>query len=607
MPAASPGGRHPGPAVLGPVGRLALGAGAVVLLWHLAVVVGGALSGARSRPTLEESVQAVLRSPTNPLSGYPGGGLAPGWLVWSLFLVELAGVVAAVWWWMARAMRGSRREGMATRRQLAPFLGEAAARRLARQTCPTLTAQERKKAPIERVAVPLGRVEGSRDRLYASHEDSFAVIGAPRSYKTSAILMDAIRTAPGPVVAASTKGELLAVTYLARSRVGQVHVFDPADVVGWPARLRWSPVTGCEDPEVAMSRAEGVAAAIPKDQNTTNSQFFEDQARDVLRCLLHAAALTGATLREVIGWAHRLDSPTLPAREILRTHPGAAVGWSIELESLTSGDLDGPVDSTKKTLARLLAAFASPKVLESCSPAEGEAFDIERFVRSRDTIYVMSGEGSTVAPLVTAFVSEVVRVARRESQRGVIRADSAERTIVRRLDPALRCVIDEVANVCPLPGLPELMSESGGRGITVWIGSHGLGQARKRWTADGAQEVFGSATAKLVMGGTSEADFLENMSRLAGEIEVMTTSTTMTRSGESSSTAGYRDRRIIRLHEIRELPPATALVMYRQAPPVVATFQPYWESPWAAEAAESEAEVARIINSDGGPARRPKR
>lgn len=596
MPAASPRGWNPGPAVLGPMGRLAVGAGAVLLLWHLAVMAGGAVSGA-VQPTLQDSLHAVLRSPTNPLAGYATDGLASGWLVWPLFVVELAAVVAAAWWWMGRRGRSSR-EGMGTRRQLAPYLGEAAARRLAKQTCPTLTERELKTAPIERVAVPLGQVEGTRDLLYASHEDSFAVIGAPRSFKTAAILMNAIRTAPGAAVAASTKGELLAVTYLARSRLGRVHVFDPTNVVGWPARLRWSPVAGCEDPEAAMARAEAFAAAIPKDQDTRNSQFFEDQARDVLRCLLHAAALTGATMREVVAWAHRVDSPTLSAREILRTHPEATPGWAVELESLTSGGLDGPVDSTKKTLSRLLAAFAIPRVLESCSPPEREAFDMEGFVLSKDTVYVMSGDGSTVAPLVTAFVSEIMRVARRMSQRLVTRPDPARPTVARRLDPALRCVIDEVANVCPLPGLPGLMSDAGGRGVTVFIGSQGMGQARKRWTADGAQEVFGSATAKLVMGGTSEPDFLEDMSRLAGEIEVATTSTTTTRSGESSSTAGTRDRRIIRLHEIRQLEPATALLMYRQAPPVVAAFEPYWESSWAAEAAASEAEVVRII-SDG--------
>jgi len=580
MPPASPGGAR----ASGPLWMLLGVASVVVVLWHLAVLVAVLLTGAPDRPTVQESLAAILESPFNPLAGYDLSGLPSSWLVWPLFTTSVTVLVGALWWWRVRRGQRSRRHGMATRRELEPFLGERAARLLGAQTRPRMTGRGR--APIEEVALPLGVAEGAGLLLFGSHEDSIAVVGGPRSFKTATVIVDSVRTGPGPVVAVSTKGELLSTTYVPRRRRGRVYVFDPTDVSRWPTGLRWSPVDGCDDPEVAMARAEAFVAAIPRSDNTKNADFFEDQARDVLRCLLHAAALVGLTMREVIEWCFRVDSPTLPPREILRTHPRAAPMYALALETLTSGDArEGPLDSTKKTLARLVAPFASPRLLEACCPSRGEGFDIEAFLETRDSVYVMAGDGATVAPLVTAFVHEVIRAARRRSQH----------LTPARLDPPLRIVIDEVAGVCPLPELPNLMSDSGGRGITVVIGSQGLGQARKRWGPDGADEVFGSATAKVIMGGASEPDFLEKMSLLADEVEVPSWSTTVSADGARSQTQGMHSRRAIRPGEIRKLAPGTALLLYRQAPPVIAVFRPYWEADWASDAVASQERVAAVV------------
>ncbi|MEV6349588.1 TraM recognition domain-containing protein [Actinoplanes sp. NPDC051851] len=562
-------------------------AACVVVLWHLAVTVAGWLSSAPARPRLQESLAAILRSPFNPLAGYGGSGLPPAWLVWLLFVAGMTLTVSAVWWWMLRRKRRPRREGIATAKQLAPFLGEQAARKLARQTRPRMEGRDR--APIAEVAMPMGRESETGQPLFASHEDSVAVVAGPRSFKTSAVLVDAVRSAPGPCIAVSTKADLLEPTYLARKRKGRVWVFDPTDIIGWPTGLRWSPIAGCEDPDAAVHRAEGFIAAMPKDANTRNADFFDKQAQIVVRCFLHAAALSSSSWEQVVEWSHRIDSPTLPPKTVLRSHPGAAPLYALQLETATSGNImDGPVDSTAKTLAGMMAPFASPRLLSVLSPEPGEGFDVPAFLNSSDTIYIMTGDGESSAPLVTAFVNEIIRVARRTSQR----------LVPPRLDPPLRVVIDEVGQ-CPLPNLPPLMSDSGGRGVTVLIGSQGLGQARRRWGEDGANEVFSSATAKLIMGGTSENDFLERMSQLADEVDVESESTTLSHEGGQSVTTGYRTRRVIRPAEIRQLPPAHALLLYRQAPATIARFAPWWEAEWADDARASQREVAAIIAGAG--------
>ncbi len=559
-------------------------ASSLAVLWHLAFRAAGLLSSAPARPNLQQSLTAIMRSPLNPLAGYKSPGLPPTWLVWALFFVELALMGWAGWWWKGRPRRQPRREGIATREQLEPYLSERAARQLATQTRPRMA--DRDHAPIEEVAMPLGRDVETGDQLYASHEDSVAVVAGPRSFKTSAVLVDAVRLAPGPCIAVSTKADLLEPTYLARKRKGRVWVFDPTDIIGWPTELQWSPVSGCEDPEAAVARAQGFVSARPKDSNTRNSEFFDTQAEIILRCFLHAAALSGGTWEHVVEWSHRITSPTLPPKEILRSHPDAAPMYALELEAATSGNgIDGPVDSTSKTLAGMMAPFSSPRLLRALSPEPGAGFDIATFLNSCDTIYIMTGDGGSASPLVTAFVNEIIRVARRTSQR----------LTPQRLDPPLRIVIDEVGQ-CPLPDLPSLMSDSGGRGITVFIGSQGLGQARRRWGEDGANEVFGSATAKLTMGGTSENDYLERQSQLADEVEVKSESNTLSQEGAHSTTTGYRTRRVIRPAEIRQLAPAHALLLYRQAAATIVRFEAWWNSAWAKEGQASRREVAEIIS-----------
>ena len=77
-----------------------------------------------------------------------------------------------------------------------------------------------------------------------------------------------------------------------------------------------------------------------------------------------------------------------------------------------------------------------------------------------------------------------------------------------------------------MPHMPTYMSDSGGRGITLTLAPQGWAQMQRRWGADGAKEIWNSATLALVMGGSKETQFLEDLSRLAGEYERVKTSHT---------------------------------------------------------------------------------
>ena len=66
-------------------------------------------------------------------------------------------------------------------------------------------------------------------------------------------------------------------------------------------------------------------------------------------------------------------------------------------------------------VAIAFASLADPKVLDAVSPAPGEQFDPETFLRQRGTVFLVgtSTGASATAGLVGAFVEDVAEAARR--------------------------------------------------------------------------------------------------------------------------------------------------------------------------------------------------
>ena len=80
-----------------------------------------------------------------------------------------------------------------------------------------------------------------------------------------------------------------------------------------------------------------------------------------------------------------------------------------------------------------------------------------RRTRGPATIHLLSKEGAgTAAPVVAALVDRILEVAELTAQ-----------AAGGRLDPPVVAVLDEAANICPIPTLPQLYSHYGSRGIQV--------------------------------------------------------------------------------------------------------------------------------------------
>jgi hypothetical protein len=93
-----------------------------------------------------------------------------------------------------------------------------------------------------------------------------------------------------------------------------------------------------------------------------------------------------------------------------------------------------------------------------------------------------------------------------------------------RLDPPLLMALDEVTQICPVPG-PSWLADSGGKGIQIITVAHGEAQLRTRWGPNGARIIMDTSGTKIWLPGISDPDTLDTASRLCGTTAMKETRT----------------------------------------------------------------------------------
>ncbi len=416
-------------------------------------------------------------------------------------------------------------------------------------------------ATVADAAIRIGQLGAAG--VHATVEDGCLIVGPARSGKTRGLLAGAVVDWPGPVVATSIRPDLAAWTAAARARShGPVWVWNPwqpIPPVGEP--LRWDPTAGAEDPSTALRRGQVLASSAQIGAGTENGSDWRQVSAIVLAAYLHAAALSGASMRDVLAWSSDPADPT-PVTAIRRAGL-ATQAWAESLARYSTEDRR--MQANIFFGVRLaLASLWDPVVLDAACPPAGTGFDPARLLAG-GTVHIQGTPASqeTIGPLTALLVDEIIEA-------GLQRAATSPGG---RLTPPLGLMLDEAANIAALPRLPDLFSYGGGSGVFLMAVLQSLNQARRSWGEHAAKAMWDAATYKLILPGVSDVRDLEDLSKTAGEYDEPVASV-YTRGGLLGGASGPdqvsvspRRRRVLEPDEIRNAPLGNALLLPRSAPP----------------------------------------
>jgi hypothetical protein len=217
------------------------------------------------------------------------------------------------------------------------------------------------------------------------------------------------------------------------------------------AALRFLVMRGKLPALTALAIAMVANAMATSTQGTNPDSHWTERAGALLSCLLHAAAISGRSMRDLANWVNRHELDT-PLGELPEHSPAHGLLYGIKRTD--------PENQTRylSNASGVLKACRSEAALRI---ADDPNFDPDAFVRSTDTLDLVAPaeRQRLMAPLVVGLLMEIRQAsyrAHREDRRG-----------------APLMALDEARNVAPIPDLPQQLSDP----------SEGEARASKRWSS----------------------------------------------------------------------------------------------------------------------------
>ena len=189
-----------------------------------------------------------------------------------------------------------------------------------------------------------------------------------------------------------------------------------------------------------------------------------------------------------------------------------------------------------------------PEVADVLNPAWGEGLEPEKFLKEKGTLFLVGTKsgGGAAGPMLMALMDAITWAAR----------DMAISLPGNRLDPPLSLILDEIANMAAWRELPTIMSDGGGVGISTLVILQSPGQARAQWGQYETEQILGSATVTVQLGGSNSSDDLGRFVSLAGQRKITDQSRTSSDSGVSVAEQSRQDD-VVTVSELRRLPTGT--------------------------------------------------
>jgi type IV secretion system protein VirD4 len=395
--------------------------------------------------------------------------------------------------------------------------------------------------------------------LAAERGQSVLVVAPTQTGKTTGLAIPAVLEWHGPVLATSIKTDLLRDTIDARRAVGQVQLFDPAGETLLPS-ASWSPLAACEEWAGARRTASWLAEGASSGRRVlADSDFWHAAAAKLLAPILFAAANGGASMADVITWIDTQAEATI--MEILEATGNEPAINAMQASVMRDERQRSSIYTTAETI---LEAYADPNVLARSATSD---IDPAQLVDGGSrTLYLSSTvrEQRRLRPLFVTLIQAVVHAAyQRAAATG------------KPLDPPLLVVLDEAANIAPLPDLDILASTGAGHGVQLLTVLQDLAQAHDRWGRDRADTIVNNHRAKVIGAGISDQRTLEWLGRLLGDEELDQRSST-SGDGRRSVTRSVTYRSLAPGNVVRQGRPGTAVLIHGHLPPAWIQLRPWF-------------------------------
>lgn len=324
--------------------------------------------------------------------------------------------------------------------------------------------------------------------IYLPPNDSLLVFGPTRSGKTTSLAIPILNGFTGPAVVTSVKEDILGLSRASRKSFGECEVFDLSS----SQSSSWNLFSMSEDFAGAKMLAE-VLCRLNK-HKSGEIEFWSQLAAKMLGPLILAAAFTRPHLSTIFSWIESQEFE--PAFEALTNaeqwEARSALEGIVRLDSRT-------LTSVLATLLSLLEPYADPYIGELLST---DGIEISSLLdRNKcNTLYICSPlfRSERYLPIYELFLRKLLEVSYQQ--------DGTHHKIL--------FLLDELANVAPVPELDKVASTCGSYGIILVSIFQDLSQLEAIYGIK-SRTVLNNHRSKLCLSGISDLATLDYVDKVA--------------------------------------------------------------------------------------------
>lgn len=455
---------------------------------------------------------------------------------------------------------------------------------LTRKSCAQFTAKHAIPADFP-PGLSLGKSVAFGTPLWVKYELTTLVIKGPRQGKTTSLVVPQVVAHAGPALVCSNKRDVHDLLRGPRSQIDVVWVHDMQQIAQQDPDWWWNPlsfITAGDDMVSRAARLAGAWQACHASHNSSTDAYFGPGGETLLANLLVAAAVSNLSAEAAMEWLGDLHGRTgdLPDPvAVLEEHGFKVAATELrDTRELTSRQLDGLVGTARGILSFLREETFRSWITPDSTRRE---FKPAEFVDSSQTLILLSK--NTVGPsgraIVTALTMAVTDAA----------LTRAQRSKGGRLTRPLLLMLDEAANICPWPELPELYSYLGSHGIIPVTILQNHAQGVKAWRAEGMEALVSSSNVMVIGGGNNSTSHLRDIAQLIGDYWINRSSTNRGHKWDSKTTGrSLHKEEIFSISDLRAWPAGRAIVFASSARPIIIKMIPWHQGEYADQIGESE-------------------